>query len=281
MKRAHCNLFLVSLSRSILILCCFGLLSVQAQSIQYPTSKSDFTKRSELRIDPSTLALNIEVPLGNYPERGGTELPVTLYYSSKVHHIQYLQSGNPEYQNFRTWSTPSYSELMVSGWTSSLGVPTLGDQGAQFYDYSSGAVTTTCSPSCKIVRHVQIIMPDGSSHDLRHSVPLATWISGQPAPSLSGTYYAVDGSQMRYEYDTKLLYLADGSHFILGDYQTPTVFYDRNGNTQTYNPTSHVWTDNLGRVIASPLAGSIIPGDSTFQQLLLRREAKPLSILVS
>jgi hypothetical protein len=55
-----------------------------AQNIQKPNATSDFTKRSDLRVDPSTLGLNIQIPLGNYPGRGGNDLSVVLYYSSKV-----------------------------------------------------------------------------------------------------------------------------------------------------------------------------------------------------
>src|SRR6266404_5677813 len=66
-------------------------LTSPAQNIQQPNAKSDFTKRSELRVDPSTLGLNIQIPLGNFPGRGGNDLSVVLYYSSKVHRINFLQ----------------------------------------------------------------------------------------------------------------------------------------------------------------------------------------------
>jgi len=98
---------------------------------------------------------------------------------------------------------------------------------------------------------VQITLPDGSSHDLRHGNPIVYWPRNEPEPSFSGTYYAVDGSQLRYEYDSRTLYLPDGSRYILGD-QAPTTFIDRNGNSETYNPSNKTWTDTIGRVISIP-----------------------------
>lgn len=243
----------------IFSVCAGGLHATQAQSIQQPATKSDFTDRRDFRVDPSTLALNLEITLGAYPQRGGASLPVTLFYSSKVHQIKYLESGNPEYQNFRTWSTPEYS----SGWTSTMGVPVIAPETVFFYDYSYGNPTESCFPNCRVVRRVRIIMPDGSSHELRHTSPIATWTAGQPAPSYSGTYYAVDGSQMRYEYDSRVLFLGDGSRYVLGDYQTPTVFHDRNGNTRSYNPTNKTWTDSLGRPFTDPFAMPVL-GDSQY-----------------
>lgn len=66
----------------------------------------------------------------------------------------------------------------------------------------------------------------------------------------SGTFYAVDGSRMRYDStgtDTGTLYLPDGTKYVLG-HPTSSIT-DRNGNTQTYNENTRQWTDTLGRVI--------------------------------
>ena len=49
-----------------------------AQSVQYTQNKADLALRSAMRVDPTTLGLNIDVPIASYPGRGGTSSPVTL-----------------------------------------------------------------------------------------------------------------------------------------------------------------------------------------------------------
>jgi RHS repeat-associated protein len=49
----------------------------RAQSIQYTQNKPDQAMRSAMRVDPATLGLSIEVPIGGYPGRGGTSVPIT------------------------------------------------------------------------------------------------------------------------------------------------------------------------------------------------------------
>jgi RHS repeat-associated protein len=244
-----------ALVRTILVVgalvCSF--VSSHAQNIQRPSTKSDFTNRSDLRVDPSTLGLNIEIPLGVFPGRAGSSLPVILNYSSKVHQIKFFQEPGEE-DSYSTWAQPEWSHLAAAGWTNSLTVPTVEWATTVFYD-SSGTPQAGCFPGCWQVRHVQVTMPDGSSHILRHGNPVAQWPAGQPAPSFSGTYYAVDGSQLRYEYDSKILYLPDGSRYLLAN-QSAISFIDPNGNTQTYNATNKTWTDTMGRVISLPF----VPG---------------------
>ncbi len=245
-----------------LFLCCS--LNSYAQNIQRPNATSDFTKRSDLKIDPATLGLNIQIPLGNYPGRAGADIPITLTYSSKLYQIRFRQAPT-EYDFYSVWLEPWWSDNAVAGWNHTLGVPRA-SAGSELYD-SYGTPTTTCWPGCMLVRRVMVIMPDGSSHELRHGNALANWPSGQAAPSFSGLYYAVDGSQLRYDYDSKTLFLPDGSRYILGE-QNPTVFLDRNGNKQTYNPQNLTWTDTLGRVIPAPFANyyqaPFTPGDFAY-----------------
>ena len=70
------------------------LFSVQTdgQTIQYTHNKPDQTLRSEMRVDPSTLGLSIEVPIASYPGRGGTVIPINLSYSSKQWRIAFEES---------------------------------------------------------------------------------------------------------------------------------------------------------------------------------------------
>lgn len=231
-------------------------LTAASQNIQRPNATSDFSKRSGLRVDPSTLGLNIEIPLGNYPGRAGTDTPVVLNYSSKLYQIKFKQ-GPGEKDFYSIWAEPTWSDNAMAGWTTNLGLPTGRDVGTEWYT-NTGVPTSTFWPGIYLVRHIQIILPDGSSHDLRHGNPIANWPVGQPAPSYSGLYYAVDGSQLRYDYDSKTLYMPDGSRYILGD-QNPTLFLDRNGNKRTYNPQNGTWTDTLGRGISPPFTNSPAP----------------------
>jgi hypothetical protein len=65
---------------------------------------------------------------------------------------------------------------------------------------------------------------------------------------------------LRYDWDSKTLFLPDGSRFTLGEQLNPTVFLDRNGNKRVFSPTSGIWTDSLGRPIRIPFTGHIGPG---------------------
>jgi hypothetical protein len=80
---------------SALLIVCAALLfnsRAFAQSVQYTQNKPDQSLRSDMRVDPSTLGLNIQVPLGGLPGRGGASLPINLSYSSKQWRIDYYQS---------------------------------------------------------------------------------------------------------------------------------------------------------------------------------------------
>ncbi len=59
-----------------------SLAQVQTQ-VSYNRNSPDFNKRSVIEVDPSTLGLNINLPLQDYPGRG-LNLPIALYYSSKI-----------------------------------------------------------------------------------------------------------------------------------------------------------------------------------------------------
>lgn len=89
----------------------------QAQSIQYTQNKPDQALRSAMRVDPSTLGLSIDVPIGSYQGRGGTSLPVNLSYSSKQWRIAYEESWLSNGGLLRTESIPMFSEWAKAGWT--------------------------------------------------------------------------------------------------------------------------------------------------------------------
>src|SRR3712207_1262259 len=79
----------------LLLLCAAGLAS--AQNIQQTSGAADLNLRSNLTVNPSTLALEFQVTLGGYPGRGGLSVTVTLNYSSKVWRVAY-ESYTPTVQ---------------------------------------------------------------------------------------------------------------------------------------------------------------------------------------
>lgn len=234
--------------------------SASAQNIQYTGRLADQTKRSSFRVDPATLGLNIEIPLNGYPGRAGMSLPITLNYSSKLWRMKYVQAGDQQGGNtYVTWVAPSWSERSASGWTSSLAVPTFVGSDTELYD-GSGHPSTNCAPNCWYVRRLQVQMPDGSSHELRHTSPNVSLSSNQ---TMSGTYFATDGSGLKYEYDSRTLYLPDGSRYGMGSIGSPTApttFTDRNGNRLTYDADANHWSDTLGRTINAPPIPMVVPG---------------------
>lgn len=263
-----------------------SLAQVQTQ-VSYNRNSPDFNKRSVIEVDPSTLGLNINLPLQDYPGRG-LNLPIALYYSSKVWRIQNTgcyanisdPNGPPGYE-----AEPYYSEHSSAGWNTSLGVPYIEFlSGAEPYTMwfgdtnisddgfrPLGTPTDSCLdqpfnpcdpgacfkyPHPYYVKRLRVRMPDGSSHELRQSDNAYAYPSQG-----SGPYVAVDGSRLRYDESASTLYLPDGSRYIL-NYSSVTQYIDRHGNTLNFNHSSGQWTDTLGRAFTSPpVSTSITAGD--------------------
>jgi YD repeat-containing protein len=220
-----------------------------AQNVQYNQKAADLGLRSGLTIDPSTHALQIQIPMGSYPGRAGMNLPVTLSYSSKVWRINY-EGYNPGQRhpdgtidNPYTLVNAQYGEHSASGWTSSLGFPFLDTVTMNhLYDMDGNPTGTICKVPCYTIDRVLIWMPDGSSHELRSTdEPFA---SGAARPD---NLYSVDSSRLRYQRSTDTLFMPEGSRYLITNKQ----YIDRNGNTLTYNAGQ--WTDTLGHTIIDPL----------------------------
>lgn len=238
-----------------------GAVDVSAQNVQFTQNTADSALRSDVRVDPSTLGMNIKIPLRSYPGRAGTSLPITLNYSSKVWRIKYLTSFNM-YSGYDSTTEAKYGEYSAAGWTSSLGVPVIEwTGGEQVYDPYGKPLCTSCNtnwiPSAwRYMSRITIHMPGGSSHELRSS---ETPSAG--AYNTGGIFYAVDSSRLKYDTSTSTLYMPDGSRYILGG--SSTQYIDRNGNTLTYNNSTGLWTDTLGRNIGGPPLASY-PGDYSY-----------------
>ncbi|MFY9553322.1 MAG: RHS repeat-associated core domain-containing protein [Blastocatellia bacterium] len=261
-KLAIGNESLNRLHLSILGLICLGAFlgprGAFAQNVQYTQNIADTTLRSRFRVDPSTLGLSLQIPLGHYPGRGGAQLPITLYYGAKVWNVNFVETrtdvnDNPIYNILE----PAYGQYSVSGWTCSLTPPTIEWTGYMNETYESG-ISNGCTPppttkTCEYISRMRVYMPDGSSHELRKDdLPRD---ARQPL-NRTGTFLSVDGSRLRFETSSNTLYLLDGSRYLFNsaiNHQAATQFIDRNGNTLDYSSAARQWTDSLGRVIGVPL----------------------------
>ena len=257
---------------------------------QHTENSSDQTLRSSGRVNPSTLGMEIDIPLGSYPGRG-INVPISLQYSSKLWRMNYTSTmpvGNSDVCSEN--NSPIYSENAASGWTTSLAVPyieyTGNDNTFNPQGQPTGGDAYVCqtnpppAPAIVIIKRITLHLPGGEAHELRDETANAT---GSFPNSFDGTFYAADGSNIKYVQDsstgTYRILMPDGSFYNLAANYTglglatirkATKFTDRNGNFTTYNePTTGYpngyWTDTLGRTISVPL-GLAAPTEPTTAQ---------------
>ena len=174
--------------------------------------------------------VSLGVPLGQYTGRG-LDLPISLSYSSNIWRIEQLKKIH--YQGIPQSVTQAiYAEHSVAGWKSALDLPKIEfPKQTDTYNNKAQPYPSNTWNGCfgyRIAR-LYIHMPDGSTHELRKS--------DQPYYSdtidMWGTFYAVDGSRMRYDstgVDTGTLYLPNGTRYVLG--HPLSTITDPNGNSQ-------------------------------------------------
>jgi hypothetical protein len=206
---------LVDFARWVMVIAMLSILPLAiqaqtAQSVQYTQNTPDQTLRSDMKVDPSTLGLSIQVPIAGYPGRAGAGLPIMLYYSSKQWRLQYDLSWTDIHNVTYSETHPVYAEHSKSGWSSSLGVPYIEwTNYSQPYvgegeAYCSGCPDQTIT-SLEYFNRIHLHMPDGSTHELRLNDDEAT------SPSFTGVFVASDGSHIKYDADNQMVYLADGA----------------------------------------------------------------------
>lgn len=233
-----------------------------AQNVNYTKSTADSNLRGSLQVDPSTLGMSFNLPMGGYGGRGVT-LPISLTYSSKVWRMDhYLGQPGPSY--YLNQIEAKYAEKSVAGWTSSTGAPYVEWTGSEqpYNSYPGDAICFTCEPPSDetpyYVDRVLLHLPDGSTHEMRRNDNV---VDGNGLINGSGIYVAVDGSRVKFDGST--IFLPDGSWYWLTA-PNGVQYIDRNGNTLTYNTTTNQWTDTMGRVIpAIPLNNSAV-GDLNY-----------------
>ena len=94
---------------------------VCAQRAQQTDNRADQTLRGTGRVNPSTLGMEMSVPLMSYPGRG-ISLPVGLSYSSKLWRLkQKKKRGLGGDAPCNAYTLPLYSEYSASGWTTTPG----------------------------------------------------------------------------------------------------------------------------------------------------------------
>jgi len=243
-------------------------LAQASGTIHYPENGIDSRMRSDVQVDPLTHALQFRIPLGSYPGRGGASIPVTLSYSSKVWLLKHLSTvgglpncaGEPPNCIILPYDTvygAQYAVESAGGWTSSLDWFKWPEGGPPLHYYTDRGEAASNKGTRRVAR-MFVRLPDGSKHELRRDDVIYS-----AGSSLPGTYYAVDGSRLRYETASMTLFMPDGSRYIgTSDYSTMS-YVDRNGNTSTYTYSTGQWTDTLGRVInLPPLSANV--GDSLY-----------------
>src|SRR5688572_2007195 len=110
-----------------------AILSTPAQDSGTPQqkvsdNKIDQTMRSAARVNPSTLAVEISIPLASFPGRKGNAVPVSLNYSSKVWGMAssftyfYITGSNRQYV---TQLRPEFAKRSAAGWTTNLNIPVI------------------------------------------------------------------------------------------------------------------------------------------------------------
>jgi hypothetical protein len=253
----------------IVLLCAAAAIGQDANHTKYDADK---TLRSNARVNPSTLAMELSIPLPSYAGRAGNSVASSLEYSSKV----WSSGSTAHYSTFlgpKTQIDPTFATRSASGWTSTMGVPMIDEtvdgytEGGLGWTYDAELPQSGDFPIV-YVKRVRIVMPDGSAHELRaddgfHSYGSAFSPYVSEADKRSGVFLSVDGSRMRLEWTqtgtawTNVLYMPDGGRFLnvpLFNAPSGTVdYFDRRGNKMSYSIANNQWTDTLGRTLTNPI----------------------------
>ena len=168
------------------------------QTTQNTKNTVDQTLRSSGRVNPSTLGMEFDLPLGSYPGRG-INLPLGLSYSSKVWRFE-VEGNSPGAANPKTWVEGIYSERAAAGWTSTLAVPWIELTGSDNRFDQYGRPATPQFIAYSYIRRITVHLP-GASHELRAEdgrLVLPTPGGLPPASAWEGWFHSSDGSGIKY-----------------------------------------------------------------------------------
>ena len=238
-------------------------IAVFGQNPQSTENKADQTLRSTGRVNPSTLGMEFDLPLGNYPGRG-INVPISMSYSSKLWRFDFAGNypNTLEPSGCSTYYNAKYAENSASGWTSSLAIPYIEYVGLD-NTFTQQGFPRNANAHCGIgsnndpnyVYRIMVHLPGGETHEMLVASG-ASW---------NNTFYSTDGSNLKYVEDstnnTYRLLMPDGSYYDFATGNTVqmngstvrkgTKYSDRNGNHISYN-SSGVWTDTMGRTFEAP-----------------------------
>ena len=252
-------------------------------------NSADMTLRSSGRVNPSTLGMEMDIPLGGFSGRG-ISIPINLSYSSKLWRLKYggihAEPGQGEPGGCAANYEPYFSEESAAGWTTSMATPYIEYTGSMTKYSYDGEPDSGSSEDCVTleggggggyyyVKRITVHLPGGETHELRAD-DSAFIEDGNNPHNLNGVYYAVDGSNLKYIQDpttnppTSRLQMPDGSFydFAFTPYHLNRLeavkFTDRNGNFTSYFAPGSVddqgvthpngyWKDTLGRNISVPI----------------------------
>src|SRR5574338_700239 len=160
--------------------------TVQAQTVEFTQNTG------------GSRAMTLEVPLGSYPGRGAS-LPVSLRYStSSLWRIGFNSTVPLGSSVWRSVAEAIYAEHSTAGWTTSLDVPKVEwPRQNDVYWYTGKAYPKgTTPPFTYRIAQLFMHMPDGSTHEMRKTDAV---YADNGTIDMSGTFYAVDSSRLRYE----------------------------------------------------------------------------------
>jgi hypothetical protein len=254
--RGHHQIHEKLLVRCIVLILVGLLISIEANS-----QTAEFTQGTS-----GTNTMTFQVPLGTYPGRG-LSLPVNLNYSSKVWRLGYIKRIYYVYGGSNQLAEAIYSEFGTAGWTTSLDVPVIEwpKQNDVYWYTGKPYAYGTVSPYTFRVSRVFVHMPDGSTHELRKADQV---YQDNASIDMGGTFYAVDGSRMRYDSSnatTGTLYLADGTRYEINSSSVQCI--DRNGNTLSYDRATRQWSDTLGQTVGMPWPANPQPDNPYYYAL--------------
>jgi RHS repeat-associated protein len=103
----------------------FGLLCGSVFGQEDTKNNKDKTSRSNATVNPTSLGLELSIPLSGVSGRAGNSLPIAFNYSSKVWRMETQSIRTTPGVPPDTYAIPIYSEDSDSGWTTSLQAPYL------------------------------------------------------------------------------------------------------------------------------------------------------------
>lgn len=178
-------------------------LNVMPQTVRNTDYSPDQSLKSNARVNPSTLAMELSIPIGGYAGRAGNGIPVSFNYSSKVWEMKHSGIWESQLLGTVTSVTPLFAKRSAAGWTSSLGTPRI--------DYSFDAYGPWVSNEqdeghiykpapwlepvngygLYYIRRLNVQMPDGSTHEFRADdapINCGNTSNGCGSYSFAGTY---------------------------------------------------------------------------------------------